>query len=134
MENQVFERQIFKVGDRVFDAAFGWGEVKFILKDAFLPINVFFPKRGFEQTYTLDGRLYVDCNPTLSFTEYTLEGFSQEKPIKFPCTGMFEEAAFGICFGTDKNGYFISEFYARPFINFQPMTFEEYCKLNNIKL
>jgi hypothetical protein len=125
-------KQIFKVGDRVFDAAFGWGEVTFILKLGFLPINVLFDN-WFEHAYTLDGRLYVDCNPTLSFTQYTLEGFSQEKPIKFPCTGMFEGKRFGICLEKDKNGYFRGE-QGTYWSTFQPMTFEKYCKLNNIEL
>jgi hypothetical protein len=125
--------QIFKVGDRVFDAAFGWGEVINYDTDSSFPVMVHFDS-GDRKPYTWDGRLNRIANPTLSFTEYTLEGFSQERPIKFPCTGMFNETAFGICLGKDKNGHFISEFYTSPFINFEPMTFEEYCKLNNIEL
>jgi hypothetical protein len=126
------KNEIFKVGDRVFDAAFGWGEVTFILKLGFLPINVLFDN-GFERAYTLDGRLDVDYNPTLSFTEYTLEGFSQKRPIKFPCTGAFEGKRFGICLEKDKNGYFRGE-QGTYWSAFQPMTFEEYCKLKNIEL
>jgi hypothetical protein len=95
MEKQVFERQIFKIQDRVFDALYGWGEV--INCDGYgsFPVIVYFDK-GNKSWYTLDGRVYLESNPTLSFTEYTLEGFSQERQIKFPCTGMFNETAFGI--------------------------------------
>lgn len=70
---------IFKVGDKVFDYQFGWGKV---INDNWgpkYPIEVQFNK-SFKWSYTKDGRIYDNCiNPTLSLTEYTLEGFSQEK-------------------------------------------------------
>jgi hypothetical protein len=132
MENQVFERQIFKVGDRVFDAAFGWGEVTSYKKDFLFPVGVNFDN-GRLVCYTWDGKVTLDSNPTLSFTAYNLGGFSQEKQIKFPCTGMFEGKRFGICVEKDKNGYFRGE-QGTYWSAFQPMTFEEYCKLKNIEL
>jgi hypothetical protein len=127
--------QIFKVGDRVFDAAFGWGEVTGYETNSSFPVGVFFDI-GEHDSYTRDGRLTENSIPTLSFTEYTLEGFSQERPepeIKFPCTGMFEGKRFGICVGKDKYGYFRGE-QGTYWSTFEPMSFEEYCKLKNIEL
>ena len=72
---------IFKKGDKVFDYAFGWGEVVKIENadyTGFLVIDVKF--EGEVASYTIDGALGVDQHPTLSFTEYTLEGFSQVRP------------------------------------------------------
>jgi hypothetical protein len=135
MENQVFERQIFKEGDRVFDAAFGWGEVFRYDTDSFFPAMVHFDS-GDRKPYTWDGRLNRIANPTLSFNAYKLEGFSQERPkpeIKFPCTGVFGGKKFGICVGKDNVGFFRCEKMG-VWLDFQPMTFEKYCKLNNIKL
>lgn len=37
--------------------------------------------------YTYDGRYYGNSTPTLSFTEYTLQGFSQERQIALPEVG-----------------------------------------------
>lgn len=68
---------IFKKEDRVFDYHHGWGEViafdnhdRLIVK--FKEGNVFYDKNGRR------GNSYFS---TLSFTEYTLQGFSQERPI-----------------------------------------------------
>ena len=73
---------IFKKGDKVFDHACGWGEVIEIdLEDRYYPIIVQF-KKGVS-TYKLNGCEYDQQElSTLSFTEYTLEGFSQERPKK----------------------------------------------------
>jgi hypothetical protein len=59
MENQVFERQIFKVGDRVFDAAFGWGEVFRYDTHSSFQFGVNFDS-GDRKPYTWDGRLNRD--------------------------------------------------------------------------
>jgi hypothetical protein len=124
--------QIFKIGDRVFDSAFGWGEVASYKKDFLFPVGVNFDN-GRLVSYTWNGKVTLDSNPTLSFTEYTLEGFSQEKQIKFPCTGMFEGSVFGICVGKDNLGLYVCE-QGDAWNIFEPMTLEEYCKLNNIEL
>lgn len=77
---------IFKVGDRVFDIFYGWGEVINIITDEpeleEYPIRVNFPKKGVILSYMKDGKFEVNDNfPRLSFTEYTLQGFTQEKPL-----------------------------------------------------
>ena len=76
-------KTIFKVGDRVFDIRFGWGEV--INIDGH--VNVHFDV-DYDTDYYKDGRHSIyEKNPTLSFTEYTLQGFSQERPKKEPEIG-----------------------------------------------
>lgn len=81
---------VFKKGDRVYDAMLGWGEIIDFnyLKRYF---NVLFDT-GTSIYYCEDGALYDYENrnqfkPTLSFTEYTLEGFSQEWPEELPNIG-----------------------------------------------
>lgn len=70
------EKQIFKVGDKVFHYSYGWGEIIELLGiDNDLKI------RFKEQTYAFIGYDYI------SFTEYTLQGFSQERPIELPEVG-----------------------------------------------
>ena len=68
-------KEIFKVEDKVFDFKYGWGFVH----DARCPIIVRFSE------YTVS---YAKKDlKTLSFTEYTLQGFSQERPIELPEVG-----------------------------------------------
>lgn len=73
----------FKIGDEVFDYAFGWGVVTEVYSlDNIYPINVSFYKEGRFATYTNDGRFGSSMfHPTLSHTEYTLDGFSQQTPL-----------------------------------------------------
>ena len=77
---------IFKVGDRVFDIRFGWGTVKHIQEDvsSYFPVNVLFDNDKSQNlkfySSELDGEKYINL---LSFTEYTLQGFSQERPINY---------------------------------------------------
>jgi hypothetical protein len=72
---------IFKKGDKVYDHAYGWGEVIMDDDGSVYPLIVEFACK--EENYTPEGCLYEDqFNPILSFTEYTLEGFSQVRPDK----------------------------------------------------
>jgi hypothetical protein len=81
--------QIFKVGDKVFDIRYGWGVVSSVnirLKD--WPVEVVFDgEEELLEEYTFDGRAYINYEPILSFTEYNLEGFSQERPEPLPKPG-----------------------------------------------
>ena len=79
-------KTIFKEGDRVFDQDYGWGSVKHIKKDNAFPIKVEYNKE-FNMTYTEDGKPFLESVPKLSFTEYTLQGFSQERPMTLPEVG-----------------------------------------------
>ena len=72
-------KTIFQIGDKVFDYNYGWGEVaKF---DDFDLLIVKF-QRG-NVGYEPNGCRPSSYLPTLSFTEYTLNGFSQERPIDY---------------------------------------------------
>jgi hypothetical protein len=79
---------IFKVGDKVFDYTCGWGEVNRVdfNVESFWPVGVIFESENTE-AYTFDGRYYSTQAKTLSFTEYTLKGFSQERPEELPNKG-----------------------------------------------
>jgi hypothetical protein len=86
---------VFKVGDRVYCLLFGWGTI-IIIDDydddyvANFPIDVAFVNSDGDdmvKSYTPDGRYFLDSQPTLSFTEYTLNGFSQERPMDLPEVG-----------------------------------------------
>ena len=86
------EKQIFKVGDRVYHIDYGWGVIDHIednIEDNFNdkhPIQVTFEEDT--KYFTIDGRYYdYSKNKSLSFTEYTLQGFSQERPIELPEVG-----------------------------------------------
>jgi hypothetical protein len=70
---------IFKVGDRVFHIQNGWGTVGYSPKDDYYLVN--FDKNSTTFWYTKFN------NKILSFTEYTLEGFSQERPEELPKKG-----------------------------------------------
>lgn len=78
-------KTIFKVGDRVFDIRFGWGTVKEVLDTSYhnYPIIVFFDNIGNVITYASDGSFGAGTPQMLSFTEYTLQGFTQERPINY---------------------------------------------------
>ena len=78
-------KTIFKEGDKVFDIQYGWGIVKRIDFDANYPIFCRFDND--KQCYSIDGKIISGAIPTLSFTEYTLEGFSQERPEELPKPG-----------------------------------------------
>lgn len=66
-------KTIFKKGDKVFDIRYGWGEVTKVDTDS-----------NFFVEFSNDSRWYnLDYKKLLSFTEYTLEGFSQERPCEF---------------------------------------------------
>ena len=82
---------IFKVGDRVFDIRFGWGTVKHIQEDvsSYFPVNVLFDNDKSQNlkfySSEFDEEKYTNL---LSFTEYTLQGFSQRRPIDYEeCIG-----------------------------------------------
>jgi hypothetical protein len=87
---------IFKIGDKVFHIEYGWGEViGDDYEDEYYPIDVQFDK--FTSSFTKDGKEDEEVyTPLLSFTEYTLQGFSQERPIVLPEPGE-------LCLVRDKN-------------------------------
>ena len=70
---------IFKKGDKVYDYAYGWGEVYDINEVVdYYPLLIEF--QHIKLYYNFKGVSEFGLLPTLSFTEYTLEGFSQVRP------------------------------------------------------
>jgi hypothetical protein len=79
---------IFREGDKVFCYYFGgWGEVfrKYDSDHTHFPLRCSFPIGN--ASFTEDGRYHEKGPIMLSFTEYTLEGFSQERPEELPKIG-----------------------------------------------
>ena len=78
-------KTIFKVGDKVFDIQYGWGQV--IAVDYYnrdYTVKVLFDLENKISIYTDDGKWKKgDRFPRLSFTEYTLSGFSDKKVEKY---------------------------------------------------
>ncbi len=77
---------MFKVGDKVYNYQYGWGIVKeeltryiMVVFDNCKSVSIPFYKDGKETPRSE--------HPTLSFTEYTLQGFSQERPNELPEVG-----------------------------------------------
>jgi hypothetical protein len=102
-------KEIFKEGDRVFHVEYGWGVVRFEESINF-PILVEFSEDEV-MSFTLDGKETTESKQSLlSFTEYTLWGFSQERPIMLPEVGE-------LCLVRDENHeYWI----AKRFISYNP--------------
>lgn len=80
------KKDIFKVGDSVYCLIHGWGIVSTIDKCGDFPVGVDFKDES-NVGYTTDGRYFANAKRTLSFTEYILENFSQERPIVLPEVG-----------------------------------------------
>jgi len=78
-------KSVFKVGDKVFDLRNGWGVINKIYEDFVFPIKVDFGDTF--DCYTYDGKFDNSNLVFLSFTEYKLEGFSQERPEELPKKG-----------------------------------------------
>lgn len=126
----------FEVGDKVFDIRYGWGEVLQIGDPkGWFPIVVRFKNDPEEIVYAEDGRSkFEDDVPLLSFTEYTLHGFTAEKPIDYNKFigkwGMFwsnkdkDERIIGKLEGYDDR-YFKSTTSITLYAYFKPLTDEQ---------
>lgn len=71
-------KTIFKVGDKVFDIRHGWGEVVEHFNGDYLI------KFQSVTNAMLSNEIAIKM---VSFTEYTLDGFSQERPEELPEKG-----------------------------------------------
>ena len=80
-------KQIFKVGDRVFDIRHGWGKVTNGADTILYPIGVQFEDDDSQEVilYTEDGKGHLgDNKPLLSFEEYGFnDRFTQERPVNY---------------------------------------------------
>lgn len=70
------ESKVFKEGDRVYHHVYGWGEVKRTDYDETTPYNVLF--ENYSEAVDWCFHKYE-----LSFTEYTVQGISHERPINY---------------------------------------------------
>lgn len=81
------EKQIFKIGDRVFDIRYGWGKVTNCEHLRLYPIGVQFDEDDSQEIlfYSKDGKTNSgDNKPFLSFEEYDFDNrFTQERPINY---------------------------------------------------
>ena len=77
------KKEIFRVGDKVYDATYGWGTITSINYAVFLPITVKFDRD--KVSYTKDGQIYPwAIRPTLSFQEYGFDDrFSLKRPTSY---------------------------------------------------
>ena len=107
----------FKAGDRVYDVVWGWG----IVTVTNLSVEVKFDS-GIYQSYKKDGRYSEDSKPTLSFTEYTLQGFSQERPIILPEVGE-------LCLVRDDSNHF---WIAKTFCSYNPKNTFQYTMVDKL--
>ena len=119
MEKYIKEaKQIFKVGDKVYHIEYGWGEVYHQERINF-PVCVKFREDEI-MTFTLDGRETSESKQSLlSFTEYTLQGFSQERPIELPEIGE-------LCLVSDSG----RDWYCIKFGGYNPKVTDPYTSLN----
>ena len=81
IKQEIMKAEFFKIDDRVFHYSNGWGTItKIVFEDGYKLIQVDFDNRVFNSfTYN-----HIKL---LSFTEYTLQGFTQERPIVLPEVG-----------------------------------------------
>ena len=133
-------KQIFKVGDRVFDVRYGWGTIVKYNATQNYPIEVKFDKNDLEELirYTKYGKDYkLDDAGLLSFTEYDLinGGFSQERPVNYEdCIekwGKFwndnpEYFTIGILKGYEQDSHKPFQSVSLDFQNFEPLTDEQF--------
>ena len=79
------KKQTFEKGDRVFDYLKGWGEIVHTYSDNWEEVddNYTVCVVRFESSEELEHFTKYLATKTLSFTEYTLKGFTQERPINY---------------------------------------------------
>lgn len=114
-------KNVFKEGDKVFCILYGHGTVLSIDPFDLYSISVLF-ESGNEEVYTNTGCYDINTKVTLSFTEYTLQGFSQERPENLPEKGQVvwvrddEDDEWLISHFVEQNGNFYGTTDANPFV------------------
>ena len=106
------KKQTFEKGDRVFDYLKGWGEIVHLYSDNWEEVddNYTVCVVKFDSSKEIIHFTKYLATKTLSFTEYTLQGFTQEKPVNY------EE------YGRMVFGPYITNMY---YDNFKPLTEEQ---------
>lgn len=109
---------IFREKDRVFHLQYGWGTVESAVKENAADIYCVDVKfEDSHSSFTEDGKEFdEDLVATLSFTEYTLDGFSQKRPVELPEKGEpilvknnNHDEWFLAYFEKEEEGYFIAK-------------------------
>ena len=79
------KKQTFEKGDRVFHYLKGWGEIVHTYSDNWEEVddNYTVCVVRFDSSEELEHFTKYLATKTLSFTEYTLQGFTQEKPVNY---------------------------------------------------
>nr|DAI31819.1 MAG TPA: hypothetical protein [Caudoviricetes sp.] len=79
------KKQTFEKGDRVFDYLKGWGEIVHLYSDNWEEVddNYIVCVVKFDSGEELEYFTKYLVTKMLSFTEYTLKGFTQERPINY---------------------------------------------------
>ena len=132
------KKQTFEKGDRVFHYLKGWGEIVHLYSDNWEEVddNYTVCVVKFDSSEELEHFTKYLATKTLSFTEYTLQGFTQERPINYEeyvgKWGKFwddDEELISICklqfYDTSENTVcpFKNEFGF--YTNFEPLTEEQ---------
>ena len=101
------KKQTFKTGDRVFHYLKGWGEIVHTYSDNWEEVddNYTVCVVKFESSEELEHFTKYLATKTLSFTEYTLQGFTQEKPVNYKDY----VGKWGVLWDKRFNGYYISK-------------------------
>lgn len=77
-------KTIFKVGDKVYDFRYGWGQVIETDSTEYIGFPIIVEYNYDKECFTIDGKYNLnDPLPTLSFTKYDFVngGFSQMRPV-----------------------------------------------------
>ena len=132
------KKQTFEKGDRVFDYIKGWGEIVHTYSDNWEEVedNYTVCVVKFDSSEELEHFTKYLATKMLSFTEYTLQGFTQEKPVNYEeyigKWGRFWDSDKDILLigkllaydNTENEGYpFENEF--GYYANFEPLTEEQ---------
>ena len=136
------KKQTFEKGDRVFHYLKGWGEIVHTYSDNWEEVddNYTVCVVRFESSEELEHFTKYLATKMLSFTEYTLQGFTQERPIDYSeCIGKWGkfndhgEEDCSICKLKDENhnGQFV-DYLGNIWDEFEPLTDEQVELLSKI--
>lgn len=132
------KKQTFEKGDRVFDYLKGWGEIVHTYSDNWEEVddNYTVCVVRFDSSEELEHFTKYLATKMLSFTEYTLQGFTQEKPVNYEKyvgkRGKFWDSDKDVLLISKLLAYDNTEYEGYPFenefgyyANFEPLTEEQ---------
>lgn len=132
------KKQTFEKGDRVFDYLKGWGEIVHLYSDNWEEVddNYTVCVVKFDSSKEIIHFTKYLATKMLSFTEYTLQGFTQEKPVNYEeyvgKRGKFWDSDKDVLLISKLLAYDNTEYEGYPFenefgyyANFEPLTEEQ---------